>query len=69
MSEISATTEANIDEVEQISLLTTYTTTFRVILHILDFQKKIPKIQPSPIINPPPLLPSQECMDKITFSF
>ena len=54
MSEISISTVENIDEVEQLILLTTCTTKlhryYRVTLHSLDFQqKKIPEI-PSPLL-------------------
>ena len=60
MSEISLNTVENIDEVEQIILLTTCTTKlhryYMVTLHLLDFHKHFfPKFQP-----PPFLLPSQD---------
>ena len=45
MSEMSINTVKNIDEVEQICLLTSFTTKlhryYRVTLHFLDFHKKI----------------------------
>ena len=56
MSEISMNTVKNIDEVEQINLLTTSTTKlhryYRVTLHFLDFhQKNFPEIPTPPFIN------------------
>ena len=69
MSEISINTVENIDEVEQIILLTTCTTKlhryYRVTLHFLDFhQKNFPDI-PTPLITTPLLLPSQEYANPI----
>ena len=58
MSEISINTVENIDEIDQIILLTTCATKlhryYRVTLHFLDFhQKNFPEIPPPPFINPP----------------
>ena len=56
MSEISINTVENIDEIDQIILLTTCTTKlhryYRVTLHFLDFQQKnSPEIPPPPFIT------------------
>ena len=66
MSEISINTVENIDEIDQIILLTTYTTKlhiyYRVTLHFFDFhQKKFPEIPPlfyypPSFITPPPFI-------------
>ena len=65
MSEISINKVENIDEIDQIILLTTCTTKlhryYRVTLHFLDFhQKYFPEIPHPSFYYPPLLLPLRE---------
>ena len=68
MSEISINTVENIDEVDQIILLTICTTKLhrydRVTLHVFDFhQKKLPEIPPPP---PTPFITFTRVSNEVT---